>query len=71
MEPTVVIEADPVRDDLRSVLLIFKATPMRALLVCRPDKLRNHTVLLCTVRCVEAYLDGAAHPRSGSHLAKS
>ena len=50
MGPTVVIEADPLCDDTRGVLLGFYAVTMNALLFQRPDDPFDHAVLLRAVR---------------------
>ncbi len=46
MGPTVVVEADPLSDDPRGVLLGFEAMTMNALLFQRPDDAFDHAVLL-------------------------
>jgi hypothetical protein len=48
--PTGVVEADPLSDDTRVVLLGFKAMTMYALLLQRSDHTLYHSVLLRTVR---------------------
>ncbi len=50
MGPTVVVEADPLCDDTRGVLLGFEAVTMNALLFQRPDDPFDHAVLLRAVR---------------------
>ncbi len=50
MGPTSVVEADPFADDTRSVLLVFKAMAMYALLFQRSDYALDHVVLLRAVR---------------------
>ena len=50
MGPTVVVEADPLCDDTRGVLLGFEAMTMNALLFQRPDDPFDHAVLLRAVR---------------------
>ena len=50
MGPTGVVEADPLSDDTRGVLLGFEAMTMHALLFQRPDDALDHAVLLWTMR---------------------
>ncbi len=50
MGPTVVVEADPLCDDTRGVLLSFKAMTMHALLFQSTDDPFDHAVLLWAVR---------------------
>ena len=50
MGPTVVVEADPLCDDTRGVLLGFEAVTMNTLLFQRPDNPFDHAVLLRAVR---------------------
>ena len=50
MGPTVVVEADPLSDDARGVLLGFEAVTLYALLCQRPDDPFDHAVLLRAVR---------------------
>jgi len=55
--PTVVIEADPLCDDTRGVLLSFKAMTMHAVLFQRSDDPFDHAVLLRAVRGDELLLE--------------
>ncbi len=48
--PTVVMEADPLCDDTRGVLLGFEAATMYTLLFQRLDDALDHAVLLRAVR---------------------
>ena len=50
MGPTGVVEADPLSDDTRGVLLGFEAMTMHALLFQRSDDAFDHAVLLWAVR---------------------
>jgi len=55
--PTGVVEADPLCDDTRGVLLGFKAMTMDALLFQSSDNAFNHSILLRAVRCDELLLE--------------
>jgi hypothetical protein len=50
VRPPGVVEADPLSDDARGVLLGFEAMTMRASFFQRPDNTFDHAVLLRTVR---------------------
>jgi len=55
--PTGVVEADPLSDDARGVLLSFKAMTMDALLFQSTDNALDHAVLLWAVRGDELLLE--------------
>ncbi len=56
MTSAVVIEADPVSDDPRSMLDALEAVAVNALLLERPDDALDHAVLLGAVRRDELLL---------------
>ncbi len=60
MRPSIVVESDPVTDGSHRMRLAFEAMSMNALLLERPDKALDQSVLLRAMRCDELLLQPIA-----------